>query len=240
MKVDVWSDFACPFCYIGKRRFEQALKTFDHQDEVEVSFKSFQLDPYAKKESDQNIYSVLAKKQGVSIEQAKGFTEQISLQAKELGLDYRFDTMILTNTFAAHRLSHYADKQGKMYEMIERILHAYFTESAKISDYEVLADLAAEVGLDRNKSMKVLEDGTFSEDVQNDQQLASQMGVQGVPFFVFNQKYAVSGAQPSEVFTEVLNKVYEEEKQASPVQIIQPNQSGTSNGGMCDDGSCSI
>ncbi|WP_019241588.1 MULTISPECIES: DsbA family oxidoreductase [Bacillus] len=236
MNVEIWSDFACPFCYMGKRRFESALQSFNHKDKVTVSFKSYQLDPYSPKEIDKDIYTVLSEKQGVSYEQAKGFTKQIAAQAKELGLDYHFDTMILTNTFAAHRLSHYANKHGKMYEMIERILHAYFTDSLNISDYHVLVKLAAEIGLDEQESLKILEEGTYSEEVQNNQNEARSIGVQGVPFFVFNQKYAVSGAQTSEVFLQVLEKVWEEESEQKPIQVLGTNNNSNNDG--CSEGSC--
>lgn len=241
MEVAIWSDYACPFCYIGKRRFELALNSFPHSDKVDVTFKSFQLDPYAEKDIDKTVYTMLAEKQGITEERAKVASEQIAAQAKELGLDYQFDTMILTNTFAAHRLSHYAKEQGKMYEMIERILKAYFTDSLKISDYDVLVKLAGEIGLDEREVLTVLQDGKYSKEVHADQSEAAQIGVQGVPFFVFNNKYAVSGAQPSEVFLEVLEKVWAEENQNKPLTILS-NDSSTENvdEDTCSDGSCKI
>ncbi|WP_042347550.1 DsbA family oxidoreductase [Bacillus massiliigorillae] len=239
MKVEVWSDFACPFCYIGKRRFEQGLEKFAHKDRVEVIFKSYQLEPHSPKVVDKDIYTVLSEKQGVSYEQAKGFTQQITQQAKELGLEYNFDDMVLTNTFAAHRLSHYAKQQGKMYEMMERILKAYFTDSVNISDYDVLTKLATEVGFDEKEVQAILTEGKYSEDVQNDMKQAVQIGVRGVPFFVFNQKYAVSGAQAGEAFLEVLEKVWEEEQGQQPLQVLNSDNDDTK-GANCADGACNI
>ncbi|MEH6943956.1 DsbA family oxidoreductase [Bacillus sp. JJ722] len=239
MKVEIWSDFACPFCFIGKRRFEQGLQKFAHKDQVEVVFKSYQLDPHSPKEVDKNIYTYLSEKQGVSYEQAKGFTQQVAQQAKDLGLDYHFDSMILTNTFAAHRLSHFAKQQGKMYEMMERIFIAYFTESLNISDYDVLTKLAQEVGLDEEEVKTILSDGTYTEDIHTDQNQAAQIGVRGVPFFVFNQKYAVSGAQAGETFLEVLEKVWEEEKGQQPIQVLNEKEDGTKSDN-CGDGACNI
>lgn len=232
MKVEIWSDFACPFCYIGKRRFENALKKFEHSGEVETVFKSYQLDPYAPNEIDKDIYSILSEKQGVSYQEAKGFTVQIAQQANELGLDYQFDTMILTNTFAAHRLSHFANLHGKMYEMIERVLKGFFSESLNISDYDVLATLAEEIGLDKQEALTVLSQGKYSENVQRDMEEAQKIGVRGVPFFVFNQKYAVSGAQPSEAFLEVLQKVWDDENK-QPLTMLKSTE-----GDNCEDGSC--
>ena len=238
MKVEVWSDFACPFCYIGKRRFESGLEQFEHKNKVEIIFRSFQLDPHAAKDTDQNMHTLLAKKYGMSYEQAKQMNDQVTQQAKEVGLDYHIDTLVPTNTFDAHRLTHYAKAQGKMYDLKERILKAYFTDSLHIGDHATLTKLATETGLDETQVREVLENGSYANEVRQDQQTASQIGVTGVPFFVFNQKYAVSGAQPSEVFLEVLNKVWEEEQQQKPLEVINPTNAGPD--GDCGDGSCSI
>ncbi|KIL42694.1 DsbA family oxidoreductase [Jeotgalibacillus soli] len=213
MKVEIWSDYVCPFCYIGKRRFEEALSQFSHRDEVEVVYKSFQLDPNAKRDPDQDVHDVLAGKYGMSREKAKTMNEQVAQQAKEVGLDYYFDRMIHTNTYDAHRLAHYAAEQGKMKELTERLLKAYFTDSLHIGDHETLARLASEVGLDQEKALAVLGSDNYKEHVQNDVQEAGRIGISGVPFFVFQQKYAVSGAQPSEAFLQVLNKVWDEENE---------------------------
>ncbi|MGM9928468.1 MAG: DsbA family protein [Bacillus sp. (in: firmicutes)] len=238
MKVEVWSDFACPFCYIGKRRFEEALQQFYHKEKVSVVFKSFQLDPYAEKNQTESVHNMLAKKYNMPIEQAKAMNQQITEQAKEVGLDYCLDTMILTNTFAAHRISHYAKTKGKMDQMVERLLKAYFTDSLHIADYEVLIQLASEIGLDEQEVRQVLTDGDFTKEVQNDQQEARQIGVQGVPFFVFNRKYAVSGAQDSNAFLNVLERVWEEEQQQQPLQVLQDKQDAK--GKSCTEESCEL
>ncbi|TGV07152.1 DsbA family oxidoreductase, partial [Mesorhizobium sp. M00.F.Ca.ET.186.01.1.1] len=142
MKVEVWSDFACPFCYIGKRQLEGALSQFPNKDQVEVVYRSFQLDPTMARDTNMDMHQVLASKYGMSLEQAKGMNDRVAQQAKGVGLDYYFDTMIPTNTFDAHRLAHYAATHGKMTEMKERLLKAYFTESLHLGDHEVLAQLA--------------------------------------------------------------------------------------------------
>jgi predicted DsbA family dithiol-disulfide isomerase len=139
MKIEVWSDFVCPFCYIGKRRLEIALEKFEHKDEVELVFKSFELDPSAKKKSDANIHEIIAKKYGISVEQAKASNNQIVAQAKAIGLNYNFEDLIRTNSFDAHRIVYYAKTEGKMNELVERILKAYFVDSLNISDHKVLA-----------------------------------------------------------------------------------------------------
>ncbi|MDT8716891.1 DsbA family oxidoreductase [Clostridium sp. 19966] len=242
MKIEVWSDFVCPFCYIGKRRLENALDKFEHKDEVEVVFKSFELDPEAKKKYDESIHEIIAKKYGISVAEAKASNDQLVAQAKALGLDYNFEDIKPTNTFDAHRLYHYAKAQGKLKEFSERTLKAYFVDSLNISDYNVLADLASEVGLDREKALKVLEDNEYSEDVRKDEQKAAQLKISGVPFFVFNDKYAVSGAQPSDLFLEVLDKVKKEELSSPMIEFLSRQQENdeASEAGSCADGKCSI
>lgn len=210
MKVEIWSDFACPFCYIGKRRFEQAIEQFDGN--IKVEFRSFELDPNAPKKADQDIHDMLAGKYGMTREKAKAMNDQMTAQAKEAGLDYQMDTLIPANTHDAHRLSHYAKEQGMMTEFTERIMKAYFTESRHIGDFASLAELASETGIPTEEALKVLESDQYSEQVRADQEEAAQIGVQGVPFFVFNEKYAVSGAQPIESFLQVLHKVEAEEQ----------------------------
>lgn len=165
-----------------------------------------------KRDVKENMYESLAKKYGMSIEQAKASTDNVVQMAKTVGLDYKMDTIILTNTFDAHRLAMFAKKNGLMNEMTERLLHAYFTESKHIGDHETLADLAEEVGLDRGEVMEMLASDDFSNEVREDQQLARQFGISSVPFFIINRKYALSGAQPTDTFVQALQKVLEEEE----------------------------
>lgn len=210
MKVEIWSDFACPFCYIGKRRFEEAASQFDGK--VEVEFRSYELDPNAPAKSDENIHSMLAKKYGMTVENAKATNDRMTDQAKEAGLDYHMDTIVLANTHDAHRLSHFAKEHGKMNEFTERVLKAYFTESKHIADAGLLAGWAEEVGLNKQEAADVLQSGKYSDRVRADQEEARDIGVEGVPFFVFNDKYAVSGAQSVEAFMQVLDQVAADEE----------------------------
>ncbi|MGM9986300.1 MAG: DsbA family oxidoreductase [Bacillaceae bacterium] len=234
MRVDVWSDYVCPFCYIGKRHLEQALLQIPKGKEVEVVFHSFQLSPDSPKDVNKSMAEVLAEKYGMSIEQAKQNMAGIAAQAKRVGLDYHFDTMIPTNTNDAHRLSHFAKQSGKEKVLTEALLKAYFTDSLHIGDTETLVKLAMEVELDEEKVRNVLNSTSFQEEVEDDQAVAGEIGVKGVPFFVFNNKYALSGAQPIETFVEVLTKVIEESKTTFQMVNSQENERG------CTDDTCTF
>lgn len=213
MKVEIWSDFVCPFCYIGKRRFEQAMQQLPNREDIEVIFRSFELDPQAEREMKIDVHDLLAAKYGMTREQAKAANENVANQAKAVGLTYHFDTVIPTNSFDAHRLTHFAAKYGKMNEMAERLFKAYFTDSKHIGNRETLSELAAEVGLDKEEAAAVLVGNEYSDAVRADEDEGHRLGIRGVPFFVINRKYAVSGAQPSEVFLEVLQKAWKEDHQ---------------------------
>ncbi|QOR84500.1 DsbA family oxidoreductase [Geobacillus stearothermophilus] len=234
MKIEVWSDFVCPFCYIGKRRLEQALEQFPHRENVEIVFRSFELDPNAKKETPLTIHEIIANKYGISLEEAKRANADIGRQAEAVGLTFRFETVKPTNTFDAHRLAQYAKEKGKLNDMVERLFYAYFTESKFISDRDVLLALAEAAGLDRTEAEEVLASGRYTQEVRRDEEEAAALGVRGVPFFVLNRKYAISGAQPVEVFRRALEKVWEEE-QSRPLQPLSTDQGGT-----CTDEGCSI
>ncbi|MEW9502085.1 DsbA family oxidoreductase [Jeotgalibacillus marinus] len=238
MKVQIWSDYVCPFCYIGKRKFEKALSEFAGRDEVEVVYRSFELDPHAPVDPTKSMYELLAGKYGMTIDRAKEMTNGMVEQAKEVGLDYDFDKMIRTNTRDAHRLTHFASTQGKMAELTERLLQAYFSESQHIGKHETLAKLAAEVGLDHDQVMAVLSSNDFESNVQHDVDEASRIGVTGVPFFVIGEKYAVSGAQPSDVFKEVLDKVWQEKKE--PLLVHEGSMNMKDDDADCSDGSCKV
>ncbi|GKU23241.1 DsbA family oxidoreductase [Clostridium folliculivorans] len=241
MKIEIWSDFVCPFCYIGKRRLEMALDKFEHKDEVEITFRSFELDPSAEKKYDENIHQLIAKKYGIPVEQAKASNDQLIAQAKTLGLEYNFDTLIPTNTFDAHRLSHYGKAEGKMNELSERILKAYFTDSLDLSDHQVLSKLAGEVGLDSEKALEILSTDKYALEVREDEERASALRISGVPFFVFNNKYAVSGAQSSDLFLDVLEKVRKEELSSPVIEFLTKNlDQADSNANICSDGKCEI
>ncbi|GAQ16596.1 redox-active disulfide protein 1 [Oceanobacillus picturae] len=235
MQIEIWSDFVCPFCYIGKRRLEKALEAFPHKGEVSVIYKSYELDPNAEVNPDKTIHELLAGKYNMPVERAKQMNEDMGKQAKELGLQYNFDEMKHTNTFDAHRVAKYAAEQGKGKEMTERLLYAYFTESKLISDHTTLIDLASEIGLDQDEVTTLLKVDDYAIHVRADEEQARQIGVEGVPFFVFNEKYAVSGAQPPEVFTEVLETVWQEEKEKPVLTSLNPKQSKTT---YCTDEGC--
>jgi predicted DsbA family dithiol-disulfide isomerase len=198
---------------------------------VEVTYRSFELDPTMGRDIKHNIYEGLAKKYGMSIEQAKANTQNMVRMAKEAGLDYQMDTLILTNTFDAHRLTMLAKRKGLMHEMTERILHAYFTESKHIGDHETLTELAVEVGLDREEVEIMLAGDDMANFVRADQQLAQQYGIRSVPFFLINKKYAITGAQPTEAFVQALEKVIAEDN-----IVVLNDQEGM----VCDDDGCEI
>ncbi|MFD0617245.1 DsbA family oxidoreductase [Paenibacillus sp. GCM10027629] len=210
MKVEIWSDYQCPFCYMGKRQFEEALKQFPHQDAIEIVFKSFELDPNAPVEPKETIDEMLASKYGMSIEQAKAMNSDVAARAAEVGLTYVFDEMKPLNSFTVHRLTHFAATRGLQQQLTERLFAAYFTESKSLGDMETLLTLAVEVGLDREEASAVLASDDFANEVRADEQEGSRLGVQGVPFFVFNRRYAVSGAQSQDVFRDVLQKAWDE------------------------------
>lgn len=233
MKVEIWSDYVCPFCYIGKRRFEIGLERFPHKEAVEVVYKSFELDPDIPRDGNPSVYDMLAAKYGMSREQAVANTRQIAQQAKALGLDYDFDRMIRTNTFDAHRLTHFAAAKGKHMEMTERLLKAHFIDTLHVGNHETLADLAAEVGLDRTEALRVLKGDEYAEQVRADEREAGRLGVRGVPFFVISRKYAISGAQPSELFLEALQKAWDEDH---PLTVL----GGSAEGAVCAEDGCAV
>jgi predicted DsbA family dithiol-disulfide isomerase len=212
MKIDVWMDFICPFCYMGKHHLEQALAQFPYKDKVEIEYKSFELDPDQPLYSGKNIYQLLADKYKMSIEEAISANERIGKQATKVGLNFYFDEMKPTNTFDAHRLAKYAKTVNKEKQLTEKIFHGYFTEAKLISDHGTLTEIAVAEGLDRNTVNAVLEDSSrYANEVRSDEALARKYGITGVPFFLINEKYAVSGAQPIEVILDALQKAWKKE-----------------------------
>ena len=206
IKVDVWSDIACPWCYIGKRKFEAGAEGFD----VEVEYHSFELSPDTPVDFDGSAADFLAKHKGMPIEQVRPMLAQVTAVAAEVGLDYDYDALQHTNTVKAHQLLHFAKAQGKQIEMKERLLRAYFVEGKHVGRAEDLADLAAEVGLDRDAALRSLEADEYLEAVHADQEQAMRYGIRGVPFFVIDGKYGVSGAQAPETFAQALKQVQDE------------------------------
>ncbi|WP_211233285.1 DsbA family oxidoreductase [Solirubrobacter soli] len=205
IKVDVWSDIACPWCYIGKRKFEAGARAFD--GDVEVTYHSFELAPDTPVDFDGSEIDFLTKHKGMSAAQVRPMLDRVAGIAKDVGLDYDFDALQHTNTLKAHQLLHFAKQHGKQLELKERLLKAYFVEGKHVGRDSDLADLAQEVGLDRDEALQALADTTYENDVRQDIAQARAYGINGVPFFVIEGKYGVSGAQDAATFTQVLQKV---------------------------------
>jgi len=210
LTVEIWSDVVCPWCYIGKRRFEAALAAFEHADEVTVMWRSFELDQEAPKVAEGTATERLAAKYGMSLERAQQLHAEMTERAAQEGLDFRFDLARGGNTFDAHRLIHLAATYGHQAAAKERLMRAYFTEGEPIADPETLIRVVAEVGVDPVEARDVLQTDRFAEDVREDELLASQLGIQGVPFFVLDRRYGVSGAQPPEVLVQALERAWGE------------------------------
>jgi predicted DsbA family dithiol-disulfide isomerase len=215
LKVEIWSDVVCPWCYIGKRRFEAALEGFEHRDEVEVVWKSFELDPSAPTQRSEDLADRLATKYGVTREQAQAMNARVMEQAAAVGLEYHLDIARNGNTFDAHRLIHLAAEKGLQAEATERFSAAYFTEGRPIGDRETLVELAAEVGIDRDRAEEVLRSDEFAANVRQDQRDAAQLGISAVPCFVIDRRYGISGAQPPELILQALNQAWTETQVAA-------------------------
>lgn len=213
IKIDIWSDIACPWCYIGKRKFEAGTGLFagagDGRD-VEVEYHSFELSPDTPVDFDGSEVDFLAGHKGMPAEQVGQMLERVTGIASSVGLDYDFDNLKHTNTVKAHELLHFAKAHGKQLELAERLFKAYFVEGGHVGRVDELADLAAEVGLDRAKALAALESEQYLADVREDQRTATEFGINGVPFFVIDGKYGVSGAQDAATFAQVLEQVWGE------------------------------
>lgn len=223
MKVEIWSDIMCPFCYIGKRHYEEAAKQFADANNLEIEWKSFQLDPSIPNpyKEGKDMYQYLAERKGLSYEQSKQMHSNVTQMAANAGLKYDFDKAVVANSWDAHRVIKLAKSKGLGDAIEERFFKAYFTEGKDMADKATLIQLGKEVGLDEKRVKEVLESDEFSNDVRADIQRAQTIGVSGVPFFVFNDKYAVSGAQPSGVFLETLQKSFAEWRMDNPEKKLE-------------------
>ena len=208
VRVEIWSDIVCPWCYIGKRRLETALRSFAHADDVEIEWRSFQLDPSIPKGTAEPVYDALAKKFGGSKAQVKAMTAQVGQLAEAEGLHYDFDHAVSMNTFDAHRLIHLAKAHGLGAQAHERLMRASLMEGATL-DTPTLVRLGTEIGVPAAAAEKALAGDDYTADVEDDIRQARLYGATGVPFFVLNQAYGVSGAQPAEVFLQALRTAYE-------------------------------
>jgi predicted DsbA family dithiol-disulfide isomerase len=222
-EIEIWSDVMCPFCYIGKRKLEAALAQFTERDNVEIVWKSFQLQPDIKTDASKNSIQHLAESKGWSIEYTRQAIANVVAMAKEVGLHYDFEKAVVANSFDAHRLSHFAHSKGKGDVMEEALFKAYFEEGKNTADHNTLTVLAASIGLDEAEVREVLQSNRFADEVSRDIYEATQIGVSGVPFFLFNDKYAVSGAQDSQVFLQTLAKAYGEWQATNPKGNIEIN-----------------
>jgi len=206
--VDVWSDVVCPWCYIGKRRFEAALGQFDHRDQVEVTYHAFELDPDAPRRPEGTLAESLAAKYGMSLEDAQASHDNLTQMAADEGLEYHFERAQRGNTFDAHRLIRLALEHGRQDAMKERLMRAYFTDGEPIGDREALARLAADVGIGEDVARAALAGGRYSAEVREDERTASRIGIRGVPFFVLDRRFGISGAQPAELLLEGLERAW--------------------------------
>jgi len=212
MKITIWSDFVCPFCYIGEANLEKALENFEHADEVEIEYKSFLLSPDAQYTPGKDYYQAFSDLKGVPLEQSKAMMKQVVDMAANSGVTINYDIAKFTNTVKSHHVFQYAKEQGKGNEFFKRFYNAHFNEGEVLSDEETIVRLAKEVGLDEAKVRTIIEDQEYANDVTTDLAESRRVGVQGVPFFVFDNKYAASGARPPEYFKQVLDKVWEEKE----------------------------
>lgn len=210
MKIDIWSDIACPFCYAGTTQLNQALANFEHKDQVQIVHHSFQLDPSSPFEPQQSINAMLAAKRGISEDQADQMNQQVGQMFAGLGLSMNHHDAKLVNTLHGHRLAHFAAAHGKQAAMLARLFKAYFTDGLNTADTETLVQLAGEVGLDPGAARAALESDAYTAEVQADINQAAQYGIQGVPFFIFDNKYAISGAQGAEAFGQALDQIWQE------------------------------
>jgi predicted DsbA family dithiol-disulfide isomerase len=234
MNVEIWSDVVCPWCYIGKRRFESAMADFVHRDDVNVVWRSFQLDPQAAVTTDEDPLDRLAAKYGMSRADAAAAQARVTANAATVGLDFHLDKARTGNTFDAHRLIHHALALGKQDALKERLMAGYFVDGEAIGERDVLVRLATEVGLDEASSRDVLDSGAYGAEVRHDEAEAREIGISGVPFFVVDRAYGISGAQPSELILATLDKAWSD---AHPLQMVAPA------GGddvSCTDESCLV
>lgn len=212
MRVEVWSDIVCPFCYIGKKNFESALSTFPDRQSIEVVWKSYQLSPGLATDTSLSVDQYLARHKGISLEEAGELNAYVTGLAAKAGLTYRLDKAVVANSLRAHRFLHLARQYGRQNESAEKLFMAYFTEGKNIDDTDILVEIGASAGLEADMVKKVLDGDAFTDAVRMDQVEAESQGVQGVPYFRFNNAYSVSGAMQPAVFRETMEKSYREWK----------------------------
>jgi predicted DsbA family dithiol-disulfide isomerase len=229
MKVEIWSDVVCPWCYIGKVRFERALDAFAHRADVDVVYRAFELDPTIPRGETRDVVTELAAKKGLSEQQVLQMMAAVEQVAAGDGLEYHLADAPMGNTVDAHRLVHFAADHGSEDEMLARLYRAHFTELRSVFDAGSLAGLAAEVGLDEAESRRVLGGDDYLDRVRGDEAVARSLGITGVPFFVVDGRFGISGAQPADVFAQALDRAW---AAARPLETIAHD------GAVCEDGDC--
>lgn len=235
MEIEIWSDVICPFCYIGKRNFETALEQFADIKNIEVIWKSFQLDPTIPQVATESYSDYLVKRKGMAVEQVQGMLANVTQMASQVGLDYHLDQSVIVNSLKAHQLIQFAKSKKLGNEAEEHLFKAFFIEGKNIGDTETLVQLGKDFGLEQSELKESLEDEKYKYEITQDIQEAQNIGVTGVPFFVFDRKYAVSGAQPAETFLETLNKSFSEWRMANPeIKLEVTAGNSCSVDGMCD------
>lgn len=238
MKIEIWSDIMCPFCYIGKRHLEQAMEVLPFKNEVEIEWKSYQLNPEYNNTTNEDLYTYLARAKGMSVEQAKQMTIQVEEMAENVGLNLSFATNIPANSFDAHRFLHFAKSKGLQDQAEEALFSAHFVGAKDIAKHDVLIGIAVGLGLDNEETLNVLQGDDFAEAVTYDVYESQQIGVKGVPYFVFDRKYALSGAQPVDSFKAAITQSFTEWKDAQPkTELKSLNKNDNA---VCDENGCEI
>lgn len=233
--IEIWSDFMCPFCYMGKRKLERGLSKFDHKEMVEIVWRSYQLAPDLVTDPNRNLNVYFAKRKGISVEEAIAINNDTVQKAKFEGLKYNLDKAIPPNTFQAHQMSHFAMGFGKQNEAEEVLFRSYFTDGKNIDDRAMLLELAEEIGLDPKALNFALDKGTFANDVLADRERAKELGIRGIPCFVINGKESISGTYNDQTFLDALNRTYE-----GIDEIYLEENSDPINGEVCTiNGECS-
>jgi len=212
MKIEIWSDIACPFCYIGKRKIEKAIQKLPDPSSIQIEWKSFQLNPTLQTDPNQNTLTYLAETKGWTMEQTLKMTAQVTAMGKEEGLNFNFEKTAVANTKKAHRLLHLAKGYNCQNELKEQLFKVYFEEGKNIDDLETLLHYAEQVGIPQAEAKRVLDTHEFEEEIDQDIYESRLIGVQGVPFFVFDRKYGISGAQPDKVFDQTLYQALQENR----------------------------
>ncbi|MCB0973094.1 MAG: DsbA family oxidoreductase [Actinobacteria bacterium] len=239
MKIDIWSDVICPFCLLGKRRLDAALAGWEHAGDVEVVWHSFELDPNAPRDLGGTLVEKIANKYGVSVEQSRASQQDIARQFTEVGAIFDWERAKPGNTFDAHRVFHLAVERGLGNEVMSRFMTAYFAEGAAIGEVKTVQRLAVEAGLDADEVRSVLDGDAYGDAVRSDELAARQMGVSGVPFFVFDHRLAVSGAQPVEVFVAALNQAWDTQVSV-PTPFTSAGSTGEDDAKVCGPDGCAI